>query len=168
MFTTKDGAKLIAPGRQESMHFEKTLTLSRRSVRIQRQAGQTQTGMDNSTTGLTQPRWRIEITSASSTDRKVNGQQFTCPLIHAVGFPFTTHQSTDDMKRAPLSRKEDLENIIFTKTSTINQATRQLKLTAAIDDGETTIVLPRSQALANLSEGKWKDFKIQDNLIPRS
>ena len=139
MFTTEDGAKLIAPGRQESMHFEKTLTLSRRSVRIQRQAGQTQTGMDNPTTGLTQPRWRIEITPAASPDRKVTGA--TCPLIHAIGFPSAIHQSADNLKRAPLSRSRDLENIILTETSTITEATKQLKLTATVNDGETTTLL---------------------------
>ena len=140
MFTTEDGAKLIAPGRQESMHFETALTFSRKAVRLHRQAGQTQTGMDNSTTGLTQPRWRIEITSASSKDKRVTG--LTCPLIHAIGFPSAIHQSANNLKRAPLSRSKDLENIILTETPTITEATKQLKLTATINDGETTTLLP--------------------------
>ena len=162
MFTTKDGAKLITPGRQESMHFETALTFSKKSIRLHRQTGQTQTGMDNPTTGL--PRWRIEVTSAPSKDEEVTG--LTCPLISAVGFPSATHQSADNLERAPLSRSRDLENIVLTHRSTVIEATKQLKLTATVSNGETTTLLPRSQALANLNGGKWEEFKIWNNQIP--
>ena len=165
MFTTEDGAKLIAPGRQESMHFETALTFSRKSVRLHRQAGQTLTGKDNSTPELTQQRWRIEIPTAPPKDKETQG--LTCPLIHAIGFaPTIQHHSANNLGRAPQSRSMDLEDVILTEKSTITEATKRLKLTATINNGETTTLLPRDQALANFSEGQWKDFKIRNNQIP--
>ena len=162
MFTTKDGAKLIAPGRQESMHFETALTFSRKSVRLHRQAGQTLTGKDNSTPELTQQRWRIEIPTAPPKDKETQG--LTCPLIHAIGFaPTIQHHSANNLERAPQSRSMDLEDVILTEKSTITEATKRLKLTATINNGETTKLLPRDQALANFSEGQWKDFKFPRN-----
>merc|ERR1711994_532919 len=103
-FTTEEasnGANLIAPGRQESMHFEKPLILSRQAVKLHRQAGQTNTGMDNSAPGSTQQRWKIEINQSPTTNKNPG---FVCSLAHSVGFfPSTQEQNTNDLERAPPS-----------------------------------------------------------------
>ena len=113
-FTTekaRNGTRLTTPEDQESMHFEKPLILSRQAVKLHRQAGQTDTGMDNSTPGSTQQRWKIEINQVSTTNKNSG---FVCSLAHSVGFfPATQEQNTNDLERAPPSRT-NLENVIFT------------------------------------------------------
>ena len=132
MFTTEkkeNGAKLITPGRQESMHFEPALILSRNAVRLHQQAGQTHAGKDNSTPGLNQQRWRIEISTAQHSTRNSKFSGFTCPLIQEVGFTSAIqHRPTNNLEGAPLSSSMDLENVTLTDKSTITEATEQLKL----------------------------------------
>ena len=163
MEKAKDGAKLIPPGRQESMHFETALTLPRKAVRLYRQAGQPHTGKENSTPGLTQ-RWRIEI----NTEQEDNEQSgFKGPLIEEIGFTSTIqNQPTNNLEEAPLSSSMDLENVILTDKSTISRATKQLKLIAAVNQGKKAKLLSRNLALANLSGGRWKEFDIHQNQIP--
>ena len=165
-FTTEEarnGTKLIAPGRQESMRFEDALTLSRRAVKLHRQAVQTNTGMDNSTPGSAQQRWKIQMDQAPTFDKKLG---FVCSLAHSIGFTSATHeQTTNSLGRAPPS-STDLENVIFTDNSSITKAIEHLKLTATYNDGDKTKLIPRSQALANRYKSSWSEFNLRRHKIP--
>ena len=160
---TRNGTKLIAPGRQESMHFEKSLTLSKQAVKLHRRAGQTYTGMDNSTPGSTRQRWQIKMDQAPTFDKNLG---FVCSLVHSVGFfPATQEQHTNSPEGAPPSIT-DLENVIFTKRSTITKAIEHLELTATYNDGDRTKLIPRSQALANRDKYCWREFSLKQNQAP--
>ena len=163
-FTTEEARpRLIAPGRQESMRFEQALTLSRRAVKLQRQAGQTNTGMDNSTPGSTRQRWKIEMDQAPTIDRNLG---FVCSLVHSVGFTPATHeQIANSPEGAPLSSM-NLENVIFTDNPTITKAIEHLKLTATYNDGDRTKLIPRVQALTNRFKTKWRELQLPRNQKP--
>ena len=162
MEEARNGVKLIAPKRQESMHFETALTLSRKAVKLHRQAGQTHTGTDNSTPGDTRPRWRIEIRTL---DKVTPGP--TCPLISKVGFASKIqHQPNNSLEEAPLSSSMDLEDVIFARRLTVRKATSQLESTATVTTQGKPNLLQLNQAFANLSEGQWNEFTIQGNQIP--
>ena len=165
-FTTekaRNGTRLTTPEDQESMHFEKPLILSRQAVKLHRQAGQTDTGMDNSTPGSTQQRWKIEINQVSTTNKNSG---FVCSLAHSVGFfPATQEQNTNDLERAPPSRT-NLENVIFTDNSTITKATDHLKLTVTYNNEGRTKLTPHSQALANQHEDCQREFNINQTQDP--
>ena len=163
MEEARNGVKLIAPRRQESMHFETALTLYRKAVNLHRQAGQTHTGKDNSTPGDTRPRWRIEFRTS---DNVTPGPR--CPLIFRAGFASTNqHQPNNSLEEAPLSSSMDLEDVIFANRSTINKATSQLEYTATVTTQGKPSILQLNQAFANLNEeGQWKEFTIQGNQIP--
>ena len=139
---TNNGAKPITYEEKESMHFNTSLTFSRKAVKIH-QTGQK--GTKKLTPDTTQPQWTIQTIAPLTNNSKNSG--FHCSLINQIGLaPAKQPQLTSEPGETPPLSKTILEDVRFMRKSTIAEAAKQLRIKGTANNHTITYVVPTDEA----------------------
>ena len=104
---TTTGAGLSTHEEEESMHFDTTLSFSRKAVQLHYQTGKKAT--ENPTPGIPWTRWTIKTITPPTSNKKTSG--FHCSLINQIGFAPTKQDQPPTNNPGESPPRTNLETI---------------------------------------------------------
>ena len=116
------------------MHFDTTLSFSRKAVQLHYQTGKRTT--ENPTPGIPWTRWTIKTITPPTSNKKTSG--FHCSLINQIGFAPTKQDQPPTNNPGEAPPRTNLEDVRFMKRIIISEATKHLRITSTINDQTIT------------------------------